>query len=65
MPQFTGQELQEIHGACIGLWVLVQIDDYHGDMLVNPSNVIGASDLAVIKVLTSELAQNVDTALHD
>lgn len=65
MPQLARQQLQKLHGAAVRRWVLVQINDDNRDMTVDPGHVVGAADLAVVKVLAPELAQQVDTALHD
>lgn len=65
MSKLAGEELQKLHGASVWLWVLIQINNDDGDMMVCSSDIVGASDLAVVKVLASELTKNVDAPLHD
>lgn len=65
MSKLARKQLQEIHSARVWLRVLVQIDNHDRDMLVCSGNIIGAPDLAIVKVLASELTEDTETPLHD
>ena len=65
MSKLAREQLQEIHSARVWLRVFVQIDNHDRDMLVCSGNVIGTPDLAVVKVLASELTEYTGTTLHD